>query len=79
MKILTLIFSMNRTENVIKLANLIKDYVDEIVIIDSSLRRNFEILKRKLKFAKVYWLPPELMQEVLRFKNRNELSAKVFY
>ena len=110
MKISALIFSMNRIENVIKLAKLIKDYVDEIVIIDSSSRRNFEILKRKLKFAKIYWLPPigmadlyyqiginlcshdwilqfdddeepspELMHEILKFKNRNEPSAKVFF
>jgi len=110
MKVSALIFSMNRIENVIRLANKIKDYVDEIVIVDSSSRKNFEILKRKLKFAKVYWLPPigvvelyrqiginlcsndwilqfdddeepsiELMQEILKFKSKNEEpSAKVF-
>ena len=58
MKISALIFSMNRIENVISLVNKIKDFVDEVVIVDSSQRKNFEILKRKLKFAKVYWLPP---------------------
>lgn len=57
-KVSALIFSMNRIENVIRLANKLRDYVDEIVIVDSSDRRNYEILRRKLKFARIYWLPP---------------------
>jgi len=35
-----LIFSMNRIENVVRLAEKIRPYVDEIVIVDSSNKKN---------------------------------------
>ncbi|MEM2260631.1 MAG: hypothetical protein QXY65_06160 [Candidatus Methanomethylicaceae archaeon] len=60
----TLIFSMNRVENVLKLAEKLKDYVDEIVIIDSSNEEKFEELKKKLPFARIYWFPPLGMVEL---------------
>ena len=53
-----LIFSMNRVENVLRLAEKLKDYVDEVVIIDSSDKEKFEELKKRLSFARIYWLPP---------------------
>lgn len=59
-----LIFSMNRVEDVIKLANKIKNYLDEIVVIDSSEKEKFELLKNKIPFAKIYWLPPLGMVEL---------------
>ncbi|MEM0265826.1 MAG: hypothetical protein QXM23_00885 [Archaeoglobaceae archaeon] len=53
-----LIFSMNRVENVVKLSEKIRDYVDEIVIIDSSDKEKFEEMKNNIPYAKIYWLPP---------------------
>lgn len=55
---------MNRIKQVIKLANKLKSYVDEVVIIDSSRKKDYELLKRKLKFAKVVWLPPVGMADL---------------
>ncbi|MCX7998580.1 MAG: hypothetical protein N3A69_06445 [Leptospiraceae bacterium] len=49
---------MNRVENVVKLAEKLKKYVDEIVIIDSSDREKFELMKEKIPYAKIYWFPP---------------------
>ncbi|MDK2876579.1 MAG: hypothetical protein PWQ22_989 [Archaeoglobaceae archaeon] len=57
-KISALIFSMNRVENVIKLANKLKDYVDEIVIVDQSSDQNYKKLKENLDFCNIYWIPP---------------------
>ncbi|MEM1671531.1 MAG: hypothetical protein QXT86_05725 [Archaeoglobaceae archaeon] len=59
-----LIFSMNRVENVVKLSEKIKDYVDEIVIIDSSDKEKFEEMKNRIPYAKIYWLPPLGMVEL---------------
>ncbi|MEM2086535.1 MAG: hypothetical protein QXP28_01405 [Archaeoglobaceae archaeon] len=53
-----LIFSMNRVENVVKLSEKIKGYVDEIVIIDSSDKEKFEEMKNRIPYARIYWLPP---------------------
>lgn len=53
-----LIFSMSRVENVLRLAEKLKDYVDEVVIIDSSDKEEFEELRKRLSFARTYWLPP---------------------
>jgi len=57
-KISVLIFSMNKVDRVIQLATKLRDFVDEIVVVDSSKKRNYELLKRKIPFAKVYWVPP---------------------
>ncbi|MFN3805203.1 MAG: glycosyltransferase [Pyrobaculum sp.] len=53
-----LIFSMNEVEEVTRLTERLKGYVDEIVIVDSSDREKFEELKRRLPYARIYWLPP---------------------
>jgi len=55
-----LIFSMNRVENVVRLAEKIRPYVDEIVIVDSSNKKNRKILEERLKDDKIriYWFPP---------------------
>jgi len=60
-----LIFSMNKVDRVIKLATKLRDFVDEIVIIDSSKREYYEILRQKLGFARVYWVPPSGCVELL--------------
>lgn len=58
MGVSALIFSKDRVENVVKLAEKLKNYVDEIVVIDSSEKEKFEWMKEKISFAKVYWFPP---------------------
>jgi len=64
MGISTIIFSMNRVENVVKLAEKVRPYVDEIVIIDSSKKENHQSLKKQLEYAKLYWFPPLGMPEL---------------
>lgn len=57
-KVSTLIFSMNRVENVAELCEKLRDYVDEIVVVDSSDKEKFDWLKEKMPFARIYWFPP---------------------
>jgi len=57
-RISCLIFTYKKPDEVCKLANKIKDYVDEIVIVDSSPKQYLELLKRKIPFARILSLPP---------------------
>lgn len=57
-KVSALIFSMNRPKSLRRLIKTVKNYVDEIVIIDSSLESIHRKLREEFSFAKVYWLPP---------------------
>lgn len=64
-KVSALIFSMNKIDMVESLVSKIKNYVDEVVIIDSSSKRNHEILKERVKSARIYWFSPVGMADLL--------------
>ena len=57
-RISALLFSMNDIEKISNIANKIKNYVDEIIIIDSSNDENFYIIEGRVPFAHIYRLPP---------------------
>jgi hypothetical protein len=58
-KISAVIFTKDNQEKVSHLVKEIRNYVDEIVIIDSSNQDNLKILKQKNgKYAKIYHFPP---------------------
>lgn len=69
-----LIFSMNRVGDVIKTSEKLRDYLDEIIVIDSSEKEKFNLLKNEIPYAKVYWLPPLGMAD-LYYKIGLQLSS----
>ncbi len=67
-----LIFSMNRVENVVKLSEKIKDYVDEIVIIDSSDKEKFEGMRKKIPYAKIL----KILRKCLKLSKEKNLKRR---
>lgn len=57
-KVSALMFSMNRPKSLKRLIRAIRNYVDEIVIIDSLLGSMHRKPGEEFSFAKIYWLSP---------------------